>query len=135
MSRRRRFTVAEFAYRALFLGRRRDAFRVAAPRKRERSGFTILELLVVFAVASVLIALTGRSISSAFAGNSRSSAVRVASATLFQTRSLAIQRSAKATLVHAGNTLIVYGDSLGTRVQVGRTVDLNQRYGVTISGS
>jgi prepilin-type N-terminal cleavage/methylation domain-containing protein len=100
---------------------------------RRRSGFTILELLVVFTVAAVLIAITGKGISSAFAGNSRSSAVRIASTTLFQTRAVAIQRSRQSWLVRSGNTIKILGDSLGTKVQVGPTVDLNQRFGVTLS--
>ncbi|HEY2856440.1 MAG TPA: prepilin-type N-terminal cleavage/methylation domain-containing protein [Gemmatimonadaceae bacterium] len=100
---------------------------------RRRSGFTILELLVVFTVAAVLIAITGKGISSAFAGNSRSSAVRVASTTLFQARAVAIQRSRQSWLVRSGNTIKILGDSLGTKVQVGPTVDLNQRFGVTLS--
>jgi len=34
--------------------------------------------------------------------------------------------------VRSGNTLKVLADSLGTQVQVGKTVDLSQRYGVTL---
>jgi len=100
---------------------------------RKRSGFTILELLVVFTIAGVLIAITGKGLASAFAGNSRTSAVRVAGTTLFQARAIAIQRSRTSQLVRSGNTLKILADSLGTPVQVGRTVDLNQRYGVTLS--
>src|SRR5580765_1263792 len=99
---------------------------------RKRSGFTILELLVVFTIAGVLIAITGKGLASAFAGNSRSSAVRVAGTTLFQARAIAIQRSRQSWLVRSGNTLKVLADSLGTQVQVGKTVDLSQRYGVTL---
>ena len=108
---------------------------VLASTKSVRRGFTILELLVVFTVAAVLVAITGRGISSAFAGNSRSSAVRIASGAIFQARSLAIQRSSKSTLVRAGNTLLIYADSLGTRVQLGKTTDLNARAGVTLTSS
>jgi prepilin-type N-terminal cleavage/methylation domain-containing protein len=99
---------------------------------RKRSGFTILELLVVFTIAAVLIAITGKGLASAFAGNSRSSAVRVAGTTLFQARAIAIQRSRQSWLVRSGNTLKILADSLGTQVQVGKTVDLSQRYGVTL---
>lgn len=101
--------------------------------KRKRTGFTILELLVVFTVAGVLIAISGKGLSSAYAGNSRSSAVRVVGTTLFQARAIAIQRSRQSWLVRSGNTIKIVGDSLGTKVQLGRTVDLNQRYGVTLS--
>ena len=72
---------------------------------RKRSGFTILELLVVFTIAGVLIAITGKGLASAFAGNSRTSAVRVAGTTLFQARAIAIQRSRTSQLVRSGNTL------------------------------
>ncbi|HEV8234852.1 MAG TPA: type II secretion system protein [Gemmatimonadaceae bacterium] len=99
---------------------------------RKRSGFTILELLVVFTIAGVLIAITGKGLASAFAGNSRTSAVRVAGTTLFQARAIAIQRSRQSWLVRSGNTLKILADSLGTQVQVGKTVDLSQRYGVTL---
>ena len=98
-----------------------------------RTGFTILELVLVMCIAGVLIAITGRGLSSAFAGNSRSSAVRVASTTLFQARAVAIQRSRQSWLVRSGNTIKIIADSLGTKVQLGTIVDLNQRFGVTLS--
>jgi len=99
---------------------------------RGRAGFTLLELLVVCVIAAVLIAISGKGLSSAYAGNSRSSATRVVSTTLFQARALAIQRSRQSWLVRSGNTLKVLGDSLGTKVQLGKTVDLAQRYNVTL---
>ena len=108
-----------------------EAVEQSTPRRR--TGFTILELLVVFTVAAVLIAITGKGLSSAFAGNSRSSAVRVASTTLFQARAVAIQRSRQSWLVRSGNTIKIVADSLGTKVQMGQIVDLNQRFGVTLS--
>jgi prepilin-type N-terminal cleavage/methylation domain-containing protein len=102
---------------------------------RARYGFTILELLVVLTVAGVIVAISGKGISSAYAGNSRSSAVRVASSTLFQARAIAIQRSRQSWLVRSGNTLKVLGDSAGVKVQLGRTVDLFTRNGVTLSSA
>ena len=97
-----------------------------------RNGFTLLELLVVCVIAGVLIAISGKGISSAYAGNSRSSATRVVSTTLFQARAVAIQRSRQSWLVRSGNTIKILGDSLGTKVQLGKTVDLAQRYSVTL---
>jgi hypothetical protein len=88
---------------------------------------------VVFTVAGVLIAISGKGLASAFAGNSRTSAVRVVGTTLFQARAIAIHRSRQSWLVRSGNTIKILADSLGTQVQLGRTVDLNQRYGVTLS--
>lgn len=102
-------------------------------KRVRRSGFTMLELLVVLTVAAVLVAITGKGLTSAFAGNSRSSATRVVGTTLFQARAIAIQRSRQAWLVRSGNTIKILGDSSGTKVQLGSIVDLNQRYGVTLS--
>jgi type II secretory pathway pseudopilin PulG len=95
----------------------------------------MLELIVVLVVAGILIAITGKGLASAFSGNSRTSAVRMAGGALFQTRALAIQRSRTSTLVRSGNTILIFGDSLGTRVQVGKTLDLSQRFSVTLSGT
>ncbi|MBW8838434.1 MAG: type II secretion system protein [Gemmatimonadetes bacterium] len=136
MSKRRRFTVSELvctAPLARVIGHglhanhpRRDS------RQRHRSGFTILELVVVMTIVGIIIAITGRSIASAYAGNSRSSATRVVGSTLFQARALAVQRSRQSWLVRSGNTIKVLGDSLGTKVQLAPTVDLGARYGVTL---
>jgi Tfp pilus assembly protein FimT len=101
----------------------------------KRTGFTVLELLVVFTVAGVIIAISGKGLSAAFAGNSRTSAVRVVGTTLFQARAIAIQRSRQSWLVRSGNTIKIVADSLGTKVQLGKTVDLSQRYGVTLTSA
>lgn len=101
--------------------------------RRPRAGFTILELLVVLTVAGVLVAISGKGLSAAFSGNSRQSAVRIAGATVFQARAIAIQRSRQSWLVRSGNTLKILGDSAGQKVQLGKTVDLGARHGVTLS--
>lgn len=101
--------------------------------KRARRGFTILELLVVLTVAGVLVAISGKGLSAAFSGNSRTSAVRVVGTTLFQARATAIQRSRQSWLVRSGNTIKIVADSNGIKVQQGKTVDLGARYGVTLS--
>lgn len=110
-----------------------DAALELSARRRLRAGFTILELLVVFTVAGVLVAITGKSLSAAFSGNARTSATRMLGTTLFQARATAIQRSRQSWLVRSGNTIKVIGDSLGVKVQVGKTLDLGARYGVTLS--
>ena len=110
-----------------------DAALEISVRRRLRAGFTILELLVVLTVAGVLVAISGKSLSAAFSGNSRTSATRMVGTTLFQTRATAIQRSRQSWLVRSGNTIKVLGDSLGVKVQVGKTLDLGARYGVTLS--
>ena len=50
-------------------------------------------------------------------------------------RAIAIQRSRQSWLVRSGNTLKVLGDSAGVKVQLGRTVDLFTRNGVTLSSA
>ena len=101
--------------------------------QRARRGFSMLELMVVLTVAGVLVAISGKGISSAYAGNSRQSATRIVGTTVFQARSLAIQRSRQSWLVRSGNTIKILGDSNGVKMQVGRTVDLGARHGVTLS--
>jgi prepilin-type N-terminal cleavage/methylation domain-containing protein len=98
----------------------------------KRRGFTLLELLVVCVIAGVIIAISGKGIASAYAGNSRTSATRVVSTTLFQARAIAIQRSRQSWLVRSGNTLKILGDSSGVKVQLEPTADLAQRYSVTL---
>ena len=104
-------------------------------RRRIRAGFTMLELLVVLVVAGVMVAITGKSLSAAFSGNARTSAVRMVGTTLFQARAIAIQRSRQSWVVRSGNTIKILADSLGTQVQLGRTLDLGARYGVTLSSA
>jgi prepilin-type N-terminal cleavage/methylation domain-containing protein len=103
--------------------------------KRMRAGFTMLELIVVMVVAGVLVGISGKALSAAFAGNSRTSATRVVGTTLFQARAIAIQRSRQSWLVRSGNTIKIVADSLGQKVQLGKTVDLGARYGVTLQSA
>jgi prepilin-type N-terminal cleavage/methylation domain-containing protein len=144
MSKRRRFTVRELGWTVFpftSCGRPSPRSQIDAASARAfsprgiRAGFTMLELMVVLVVAGVLVAISGKGIASAFAGNSRSSAVRVAGTTLFQARAIAIQRSRQSWLVRSGSTIKILADSLGTMVQLGKTVDLNQRYGVTLTSA
>ena len=139
MLRRRRFAVTELVCCSRStrptVPRRQSEHQLRVTRQRQRSGFTLLELLVVCVIAGIIIAITGKGLASAYAGNSRTSASRMAGTSLFQARAIAIQRSQKSYLVRNGNTLIIYGDSSGTRVQIGKTLDLNQRYGVTLGSN
>lgn len=113
---------------------KRRSFTVTAREyRRSKTGFTVLELLVVCVISGIIIAITSKGIASAYSGNSRSSATRVVSSTLFQARALAVQRARQAWLVRNGNTIKILGDSSGTQVQLGKSVDLAQRYGVTLT--
>ena len=136
MSKRCSFSVASFECPTSHVGAASSRAELnARSTSRQRTGFTILELLVVCVIAGVIIAITGRGIASAYAGNSRTSATRVVSSTLFLARAIAIQRSRQSWLVRSGNTIKILGDSSGTKVQLGTTVDLGQRYGVTLTSA
>src|SRR4051812_45376041 len=108
MLKRRRFAVPELVCILLTAGvpRGRASLRKQNRRtgKRKQTGFTLLEMLVVCTIAGIVIAISGKGLSSAFAGNSRTSAVRVVSTTLFQARAIAIQRSRQSWLVRSGST-------------------------------
>ena len=131
MLKRRCFTVRELVCTIQAAsGRRRSSH--PRSQSRNKSGFTLMEMVVVCTIAGLVIAITAKGLSAAFAGNSRTSAVRVVGTTLFQARAIAIQRSRQSWLVRSGNTIKIVADSLGTKVQLGKTVDLSQRYGVTL---
>ena len=138
MSKRRSFTVPAVvcpSRLAQLLATRLHADPRRAHHARHRGGFTILELVVVMTIAGIIIAITGRGIASAYAGNNRSSATRVVGSSLFQARALAIQRSMRSTLVRNGSTIMIFGDSGTTRVQLGKTLDVAARYGVTLTSN
>lgn len=136
MSKRCRFTVSEIVCTSRLTRLIGNRLHTRSPRRdprpRHRSGFTILELVVVMTIAGIIIAITGRGIASAYAGNNRASATRVVGSAFFRVRALAIQRSRQSWLVRSGNQIKILGDSLGTKVQLAPTVDLGTQYGVTL---
>lgn len=111
------------------------AFEQTTRAMRARPGFSMLELLVVLTVAGVLVGISGKGLSAAYAGNARTSAVRIVGTTLFQARAIAIQRSRQSWLVRSGNTIKILGDSAGVKVQLAKPVDLFQRHGVTLTSA
>jgi type II secretory pathway pseudopilin PulG len=105
------------------------------PGRHGAAGFTFLELLIIFAVVGIVVAITGRSISGAFSASARRAASREVTAYLFRARTIAIQQSRTAWMVRTTNSLKVLVDSSGTKVQLGTPIDLSVRYGATLTST
>lgn len=106
------------------------------PNKHAAAGFTFLELLIIFAVVGIVVAITGRSIAGAFSASARRAASREVTAYLFRARTIAIQQSRTAWMVRYNtNSLKVLVDSSGTKVQLGTPIDLSVRYGATLTAT
>jgi type II secretory pathway pseudopilin PulG len=102
-------------------------------RRHATAGFTFLELLILFIVVGILVAITGRSVSGAFSASARRSATREVTSYLYRTRGIAIQQSRSAWLVRNVNVLKILVDSSGTKVQLGTPIDLLARYTATLT--
>lgn len=102
-------------------------------RRPETAGVTFIEMLILFVVVGILVSITSRSVSAGFAATARRSASREVAAYVNRTRTLAIQLSRTAYLVRNGNVLKIVVDSLGTKVQIGTTIDLLARYTATLT--
>ena len=66
---------------------------------------------------------------------SRRAATREVTSYLFRARAIGVQQSRRAWVVRNGNTLKVIVDSAGTKVQIGTIIDMNARYGATLSAT
>jgi type II secretory pathway pseudopilin PulG len=99
------------------------------------AGFTFIEMLILFTVVGILVAITGRSVRGAFAASSRRSASREVTAYMFRARTIAIQQSRSSWLVRGGNVLKILVDSSGTKVQLGTAIDMLQRYSATLTAT
>lgn len=117
---------------ALFSRRRQEPQR---PVRHAVAGFTFIELLILFTVVGILVAITGRSVRGAFGASSRRSASREVTAYMFRGRAIAVQQSRASWVVRSGNILKVLVDSSGTKVQLGTPIDLSQRYGATLTAT
>jgi type II secretory pathway pseudopilin PulG len=102
-------------------------------RRHATAGFTFIEMLILFAIVGILVAITGRSVSGAFAATARRSASREVTSYLYRTRTIAIQQSRYAWLVRNVNVLKILVDSSGTKVQLGTPIDLLARYTATLT--
>jgi len=108
---------------------------LAISHRYKVAGFTFIELMIVFVVLGVLLAMTGRAVRGSWMAASRRSASRDVVAYLFRARAIAVQQSRAAWLVRSGNVLKIMVDSSGTPVQLGSQIDFSKRYGATLGFS
>ncbi len=110
--------------------------RSSIPRRTQVAGFTFIEMMIVFVVAGLLLAITVRAVRGSWVASSRHSAIRDVTAYLFRGRSIAIQQSRAAWVVKSGTTILkIMVDSSGTPVQLGSQIDFSKRYGATLAFS
>jgi len=96
----------------------------------------MLELIIVFVVAGLLLSITVRAVRGTWVASSRRSAIRDVTSYLFRGRSIAIQQSRAAWVVKSGTTILkIMVDSSGTPVQLGSQIDFSKRYGATLAFS
>lgn len=102
---------------------------------RTRRGFTMSETVVVMTILGVMAALAIPKLHPAFAANARRGARREALSSLYRAQATAVQQSRRSWLIRSGNTLKVFVDSSGTKVQRGATLDLNANFGATLKAT
>ena len=102
---------------------------------KNRTGFTFIEIMIVLVIAGLVYAIAARPVRGAFGAASRRAATREVTSYLFRARAIAVQQSRRAWVVRAGNTLKIIVDSAGTKVQIGTIIDMNARYGATLSAT
>ncbi len=96
----------------------------------------MIELIIVFVVAGLLLSITVRAVRGTWVASSRHSAIRDVTSYLFRGRSIAIQQSRAAWVVKSGTTILkIMVDSSGTPVQLGSQIDFSKRYGATLAFS
>lgn len=102
---------------------------------KNRTGFSLIEIMMVLVIAGLVYAIAARPVRGAFGAASRRAATREVTSYLFRARAIGVQQSRRAWVVRAGNTLKIIVDSAGTKVQVGTIIDMNARYGATLSAT
>lgn len=100
--------------------------------RRSRSGYTIVEMVVVLILFAVLTALSIPRLHGAQSSAGLRSARTQTAIYLAQAHALAIQRGREARFVRSGNTISVTVDSSGTQVVYGRQHDLSSEHDVII---
>jgi prepilin-type N-terminal cleavage/methylation domain-containing protein len=100
-----------------------------------RRGFTFIEMMMVLVIAGLVYAIVVKPVRGAFVAASRRAATREVTSYLFRARTIGIQQSRRAWLVRSGDALKIIVDSSGTKVQVGTIIDMNARYGATLTAT
>lgn len=102
---------------------------------RNRTGYTLTELLIVIVVIGVLLALTMPKLNKVDAQAGTGSASQTIAAQLATARAAAIATGYPSRLVLAGNAItIATSDSLGAWTTLGKSIPLTD-FGVTVTGS
>jgi type II secretory pathway pseudopilin PulG len=99
-----------------------------------RLGFSVIEMVSVLVLMGIMGTLARKPVSTAVVSASRRSARREAAMYLFRAQAVSVQQNRATQLVRTGNVLKILVDSSGTLVQLGRPLDLNKSFGVTLSG-
>lgn len=99
---------------------------------RNRSGYTIMEMVVVLVIFGVVTGLSIPRLHAASSSAGLRSARQQTSIYLEQAHALAVQRGKEAWFVRSGNTISVSVDSSGTQVVYGRPHNLLLEHSVTI---
>lgn len=100
-----------------------------------RRGYTLVETVVVMTILGIIAALLMPTLRSTFSGNARHSARREALSYVYRAQATAVQQSRKSWLIRSGNTLRVYMDSLGVKVQLNAALDVNKSFGATLTAT
>src|SRR5437773_1629850 len=91
---------------------------------RNRSGYTITEMIVVLVIFAVVTSLSIPRLHAATSSAGLRSARTQTAIYLAQAHALAVQRGREARFVRTGNSVLVTVDSSGTQVEYGRPHDL-----------
>ena len=102
---------------------------------RGRHGFTLIELIIVMVLTGVMAAVATKPIVRTCKESSRQAAGREAAVLLYRARAAAVQRGRTTSFVRSGSTIKILTDSSGIIVPYGRSINLNSRHGVTVTGS
>ena len=102
---------------------------------RNRTGFTLIELMIVIVMIGTLLAMAMPKLNKVDARAGTNSAAQRIAAQLATARAAAIASGYSAKLTLAGSTItIATSDSLGTFTNLGASMDLSD-YGVTVTAT